>query len=198
MSRLRVAPILAIALSVASAVLLSSAGPATGQTSGGYPILDSFNRPDEDPLSGNGNWAQTDAGTWPTPMRLSGNVATRGTASSASYWTQASFAGGEGSVWARSGGLSSAGAPGVSIALYKEVGGSNAADGYEFRRTMGGPFGDRLDRLYRVTNGVRAEIASTGVNGPGTNEPTSTCAGSGIRSRAGRRPTEQAGRFGSP
>ena len=149
MRRLRVAPVLAIALAAASAALLSSASPATGQVPGGYTVLDNFNRPDEDPLSGGGNWAQTDSGAWPTPMRIASNSATRGANTSASYWTQASFAAGEGSVWARSGNLDAAGAPGVGIALYKEVGGTNAADGYEYRRTMGGPFGDRLDTLYQ-------------------------------------------------
>jgi len=168
MRRLRATPLVAAALALAAAVLLASAAPAIGQVP---PILDNFNRPDEDPLSGGGNWAQTDLGGWPTPMRLVNNSATRGANTSASYWTQASFAGGEGSVWARSGGLDSAGAPGVSIALYREVGGTSTVDGYEFRRTEGGPFGDRIDALWRVTNGAReVQIASTGTNGAGTND----------------------------
>lgn len=165
MNRVRVALVLALAL--ATAALLSSAGPASGQTP---PLLDDFDRPNENPLSGGGNWAQTDSGAWPTPMQLVNNSATRGANTSASYWTQASFAAGEGSLWARSGNLDAAGAPGVGIALYKEVGGTNAADGYEFRRTMGGPFGDRFDRLNRVTNGARTQIASSSVNGPGTSD----------------------------
>jgi RHS repeat-associated protein len=153
-------------LGIALLVLLASAAPA--QTP---PLLDNFNRPDEDPLSGGGNWAQTDSGGWPTPMRLLNNSATRGTNTSASYWTQMSFQGGEGSVWARSGNLGVGGAPGVGIALYKEVGGASAADGYEFRRTAGGAAGSRRDALWRVTNGARVqEIAAIGSNGPGTNE----------------------------
>ena len=142
-------------LGIALLVLLASAAPA--QTP---PLLDNFNRPDEDPLSGGGNWAQTDSGGWPTPMRLLNNSATRGTNTSASYWTQMSFQGGEGSVWARSGNLGVGGAPGVGIALYKEVGGASAADGYEFRRTAGGAAGSRRDAardVRRVDHGCAGD-----------------------------------------
>jgi len=163
MNRFRANPFVVAALAVA--VILMTAPLAATQTP---PLLDDFNRPDENPLSGGGNWAQTDLGAWPTPMQLVNNSATRGANTSASYWTQLSFVGGEGSVWARSGNLGVAGAPGVGVALYKEVGGSNTVDGYEFRRTTGGPFGDRNDTLNRVTNGARTQIAGTGANGPGT------------------------------
>jgi RHS repeat-associated protein len=58
----------------------------------------------------------------------------------------------------------------VSIALLKEVGGTNTADGYEFRRTMGGPFGDRHDSLRRIDNGAPTQLAITSANGPGTSQ----------------------------
>lgn len=67
MNRLRVAPLATLILVLTSTALLSGAIPALGQTA---PILDDFNRPDENPLSGGGNWAQTDFGAWPTPPAL--------------------------------------------------------------------------------------------------------------------------------
>jgi len=169
MSRMRVAPVLAVALALATAALLSSAGPATGQVSGGYPILDNFNRADEDPLSGGGNWAQTDLGVW-NAMRLGSYAARRSTSgTSASYWTQDSFAGGTGSVWAKWDGIGPYTAR-VSIALYKDVGGSNAVDGYEFARDRGLFFGNERDywRIWRFDNGVRSAspLATTAQNPP--------------------------------
>jgi RHS repeat-associated protein len=154
MNRPRATPIAAAALALAATLLLASATPATGQAP---PILDDFNRPNEDPLSGGGNWAQTDAGVW-LPMRLVSNTARRNASgSSASYWTQQSFAGGTGSVWAKWGLLSDPGA--ASLGLYKEVGGTNAIDGYEFRRQQTGITGNDTYVLARVTNGARTQIA---------------------------------------
>jgi hypothetical protein len=88
-NRPRPASLAVLVLFLAAVALLSSAIPASGQPP---PILDNFNRADENPLSGGGNWAQTDLGAWPTPMRLLNNSATRaiGNTTSASYWTQAS------------------------------------------------------------------------------------------------------------
>jgi RHS repeat-associated protein len=164
MNRLRATPIVAAALVLAATLLLVSAAPAA-PTALSYDVLDDFNRADEDPLSGGGDWAQTDSGTWPTPMRLVTNAARRGGNTSASYWTQDSFAGGTGSVWAKWGGIGDQ--SGVSIALYKDVGGASAVDGYELRREVAGIVENDYYILRRVDNGVRQNPALAGVeNGP--------------------------------
>jgi|GEM_PF-2749284 len=159
MHRLVATLLLAVSLTLASSLLVASASPiARAQAVGGpdMPILDDFNRPDEDPLSGGGNWARTDLGVW-NAMRLVSNAARRSASgTSASYWTQASFAGGTGSVWAKWGSLGSA--TRASIALYREVGGTNAVDGYEFAREVAGAADNDYYLLYRVTNGARTSL----------------------------------------
>jgi RHS repeat-associated protein len=134
------------------------------------PILDTFNRANEDPLSGGGNWARADTGSVWLAMRLVDNAARRSTSgSSMSYWTQSSFTAGTGSVWAKWGTL--ADPIGVSVALLKDVGGANAVDGYELRREVTGITGNDFYRLYSVTNANRTQIASTASNAPVTAYP---------------------------
>ena len=152
MNRLRVAPLAALVLVLAAAVLLSGALPASGQTP---PILDTFNRMDEDPLSGGGNWARASLSTW-FDARLVGNKATHSASGMGmSYWTQDSYPGGAGSVWATYGNLYQAGGNRASVLLLKDVGGSGSIDGYEFTREVFGAAQNCGWLLYRMDNGVR-------------------------------------------
>lgn len=66
-------------------------------------ILDDFNRPDEDPLSGGGNWAQMAPGAGRDPMRLHNNSASSHepatTGIEYSYWTPTIFPEGDIEIW---------------------------------------------------------------------------------------------------
>jgi RHS repeat-associated protein len=163
MNRLRTTPIVAAALALAACILLASAGPATGQVP---PILDTFNRANEDPLSGGGNWARAQQNTW-FDMRIVGSVATHSASgSSMSYWTQQSFPGGAGSVWGKYGNTDQGGGNRASLLLIKDVGGTSSIDGYELAREVFGLGQNDAYFLYRITNGARVSpaIAATAQN----------------------------------
>ena len=166
MNRFRATPIVAAALALAACVLLASAAPA--QTP---PVLDNFNRPNEDPLSGGGNWARAQQNTW-FDMRIVGNVATHSASgSSMSYWTQNAFAAGEGSVWGKYGNTDQGGGNRVSLLLLKDVGGTSSIDGYELAREVFGLGQNDAYFLNRMTNGVRTQIAGTPQNPPSASWP---------------------------
>jgi RHS repeat-associated protein len=151
-NRLRIAPLVAFVVVLAGAAVLTGPRPASGQTP---PVLDNFNRADEDPLSGGGNWARASLSTW-FAARLAGNRATHSASgSSMSYWTAESYPGGEGSVWATYGNLYQAGGNRASVLLLKDVGGSGSIDGYEFTREVFGAAQNCGWFLYRMDNGVR-------------------------------------------
>jgi hypothetical protein len=122
---------------------------------------DDFNRADEDPLSGGGNWAQTDSGVF-TPMVIKSNAATHqsGGPSSMSHWTPTTYDGDAAEAWgARTGG----GAGGIAwgIGLARDVGGSNAMDGYRFRDE------DGSTSLKRFLNGSDSTVLDTGTGTSG-------------------------------
>jgi RHS repeat-associated protein len=159
MRRLRATPTVAAVLTLAAAVLLASAAPATGQVP---PILDNFNRADEDPLSGGGNWARAQQNTW-FDMRIVSNVATHSASGvSMSYWTQQSFPAGSGSVWGKYGNTDAGGGNRASLLLIKDVGGTSSIDGYELAREVFGAGQNDAYFLRRIDNGVRTtELAAT-------------------------------------
>jgi RHS repeat-associated protein len=166
MNRLRTTPIVAAALALAACVLLASAAPA--QTP---PVLDNFNRANEDPLSGGGNWARAQQNTW-FAMRLVGNVATHSASGlSMSYWTQQSFPGGAGSVWGKYGNTDEGGGNRASLLLIKDVGGTSSIDGYELAREVFGLGQNDAYFLYRMTDGARTQIAATAQNPPEASWP---------------------------
>ena len=169
MNRLRATPIVAAALALAAVMLLASAVPATGQVP---PNLDNFNRPNEDPLSGGGNWARAQQNTW-FDMRIVGNVATHSASgSSMSYWTQQSFPGGAGSVWGKYGNTDAGGGNRVSLLLIKDVGGTSSIDGYELAREVFGAGQNDAYFLRRIDNGVRTtQLAATAQNPPSASWP---------------------------
>lgn len=71
----RATPILAAALALLATLLFSSGAPAAPSAPLAdirtTPLLDNFNRANENPLSGGGNWAQTDSGICTTGVRSS-------------------------------------------------------------------------------------------------------------------------------
>lgn len=93
-------------------------------------FLDDFDRADEAPLSGGGNWAFLDS-VWSSPMELVSNEATHDGdfTFSFSYWTPEAWDGDEAEAW---GFATGGGAGGLAwyIGIQKDVGGSNAVDGY--------------------------------------------------------------------
>lgn len=128
------------------------------------PPLDDFNRANEDPLSGGGDWARAQTDTW-FAARLVNNKATNSASgSSYSYWTQDTYAGGEGSVWGVWGNINQCGGNRAGVSLIKDVGGASSIDGYEFIRESVGGANNAYYRLTRMTNGVRTVIADSGQN----------------------------------
>jgi hypothetical protein len=137
-------------------------------------VLDNFNRSNEDPLSGGGNWLDADGtgGTW-TSMRLVSNQATRNASqTSMSYWTQDTFSGGEGSVWAKWTAVAHDGGR-DSVLLLKDVGQSGAIDGFELAREVAGT-GNDYYKLYRMTNGSRTAPTTCTYEAP-SDESTVNC-----------------------
>lgn len=136
-------------------------------------LLDDFQRPDENPLSGGGNWSQTDP-TFSGNMQLVSHGATHqsGGPSGDSYWTTlfTQFGSDEVEVWGypRGGG---AGAAGVAWALdlWQQPGGSGVVDGYRFRNESSG--GGAQFRLYRITNTATATTIG-GSGGFATGNPS--------------------------
>ncbi len=120
----------------------------------GTALLDDFNRADEDPLSGGGNWLQTDT-AFVGPLILRGMAATHRSpgVSGDSFWTPQTFdpAVGQVEVWGCPGG-GGAGAAGVAWALdfWQDAGGSGQVDGYRFRNESSG--GGAGFVIYKVTN----------------------------------------------
>ncbi len=93
MKRSRTTPILAAAL-VLAATLLASAAPAAKSLAldaPTTPILDNFNRPDETPLSGGGNWTGEFSGVTDPLKLVSNEVAGQNSVTSDSYWVAQKF-----------------------------------------------------------------------------------------------------------
>jgi len=81
MNRLRTTPILAALLALLAMLIFSSGAPAApsapldGPTTG---ILDDFERPNENPLSGGGNWAKLNPASSPDLKIVSDGVESTG------------------------------------------------------------------------------------------------------------------------
>ncbi len=121
-------------------------------------VKDNFNRADEDPLSGGGNWARPDLAS--PACILSGNQATRKTANAQDFsqWQPDPLLDGNAAeAWVHMKGNETSGA-GWGVSLFRQCGGTNAADGYLFRIETSNV--NDLYRLYRATNWVFTSIAS--------------------------------------
>jgi hypothetical protein len=160
---------LAIVLVLLSLVATAApAGPQRAQNAPLAPVLDDFNRPNENPLSWGGRWAPTDTGPW-TPLQLLSNKATHqaGSLSSDSHWTAQAFDG-NAEAW---GYATGGGASGIAwaVGLLREVGNSGAADGYRFRievSTGGGTY-----TLRRFNDGVTPQQPLASQSGAPTGNP---------------------------
>lgn len=165
MTRSRTTPILAAALVLAATLLLASAAPAAesaalavGPTT---PILDNFNRADESPLSGGGNWAKVGAPCAPLggggALRIVANrvTVTAGAIGGHSYWTPSFNADQE--AYARIDGVLPTATNEGEYSVYARLtdpGVAGGSDGYAFQ----------LEpvrwRLVEFTNGVCTTLAS--------------------------------------
>lgn len=131
-------------------------------------VLDDFNRADEIPLSGGGNWAEVIPASG-GPLELDNNNAEPGGANSrSSYWTPMTMDNDDCECWAEPvGGNSPSLAWGVG--LYRDPG-TSTGDGYLFRSettTGGGRW-----RMYKLTDGtftqMGAEVTPTALSGGGS------------------------------
>lgn len=119
-------------------------------------VLDDFQRPNEDPLSAGGMWANS--GITADPLRLNNHRADlrAGRSLGGSYWLGGPYSG-DVEIWANPAG---GGAGGIAwgLDLLKQPGATATVDGYRFRqeRSNSGPG----ISIYRVTNGTRTKIAS--------------------------------------
>lgn len=127
-------------------------------------IRDDFNRANEDPLSFGGKWSQTDSGIF-WPLVVKSNEATHKAfqASSDSYWNSESFDNNEAELWAYATGGQASGVA-WALGLFKDVGGSNAIDGYRFRIEVASA--GAAYRLYRFANGTGTTIDSPATAAP--------------------------------
>lgn len=127
-------------------------------------LLDDFNRADENPLSGGGNWAQVDSTTFPNQMRNLSNLAA-GQAFltiSASYWTPGTFTG-DMEVWGQCAG-STDNNEGWILGLFHDVGGAGVVDGY--RAGWFQSVGPDTLQIRRIDNGSTTLISTTNAEIP--------------------------------
>lgn len=133
-------------------------------------FLDDFDRADENPLSGGGNWAQTASGFW-SELELENNQATLQGANtlSSSYWTPTSYSGDDCEVWGIAAG---GGASGMAfrLGLYKDVGVGANLDGYRYGFDIGASGGRHVIR--ELLNGAGSNLAvSADAGGTPTGNP---------------------------
>lgn len=125
------------------------------------PILDRFDRADENPLSGGGNWARLDTNTNNMQL-LSKTVAPNitGALQSGSYWTPETFTDVE--VHALISTVPNAPEMGI-LARIQQPGGAGTWDGYAFM--VGTTAAQPIFRLYRVTNGSASQLGGFAFTG---------------------------------
>lgn len=119
-------------------------------------VLDDFNRADEAPLSGGGNWARSDLSTFGALELLSNQVSHPAAGVSGdSYWTPTTYDGDDAEVWAQGSFTAAAAGLAVAVGLWVGVGGSGTVDGYRLRieTTSTG----RTMVLYEFLNGSGSE-----------------------------------------
>lgn len=87
-------PILAVTLAFAAVALLASASPVRAQAPTGptTPILDDFNRPNENPLSYGGRWTGDYSGLTGPLKLVSNQAAGQSSITTDSYWVAEKFA----------------------------------------------------------------------------------------------------------
>jgi len=122
-------------------------------------VKDDFNRANESPLSGGGNWAQTDTAN-PPMILVSEKVRHTTNDSCFSHWTpDPALNGDDAECWASIIGNEIAGAA-WGVGIFRQVGGTNAADGYLFRIETSNV--SDVYRLWRATDWVFTSIGITG------------------------------------
>ena len=169
MNRLRVTPVLVAALVLVAATLLARAAPAAQSASladiRATPLLDDFDRPNESPLSGGGNWAKADASS--NVIQLLNNQVTLPSQTSIAslfQWAPEAFDG-DVEVWATfRGGLDDGAA--ADLGIVTDAGGTNQMDGYVLRAVN--TFGFAGWQIRKRTNwgGVQV-LAQAGFTGGG-------------------------------
>ena len=165
----RVSSVLAIVLVLVAIPVLASGAPAAGRAALGdirtTPLLDDFDRPDENPLSGSGSWAKADASS--NVIQLVNNqvrLPSQTSILSLYQWAPESLDG-DVEVWATLGGALDDGAA-ADLGIVTEVGGTNQMDGYVLRAVN--TFGFAGWQIRKRTNwgGVQV-LAQAGFSGGG-------------------------------
>lgn len=121
----------------------------------GTSMLDTFDRANENPLSGGGNWATLD-NVFTSVMQISSNVAVSTSGQAASYWTRSQFTDCAASITVTNVAASSASV----FARCQGVGGTSTADGYRLQCSTGLMF------LTTFTNGPNTSIRSLSIRVP--------------------------------
>lgn len=118
-------------------------------------LLDDFNRADENPLSGGGNWAFNQFLS--NQLKLASNTAVGIDASTfqGSYWTPSTFSD-DMEVWGTVSGDAGENNTGWLLGFMKEMDGATTADGYYFQ--IRNPVGAWTADIQRVANDVPTAI----------------------------------------
>jgi RHS repeat-associated protein len=165
MARSLTNPFLAAALVLAALPLVASAATGAERAALDAPttsLLDSFNRPNENPLSGGGNWTKADASS--TAIQLANNRVSLAAGGVARYqWTPAT-SDGDVEVWATYAGAGMDDGAAAELVIVTDVDGSNQLDGYALRAFN--TFGGSGWQIRRLANWSATVIASAPF-GPG-------------------------------
>jgi len=162
----RVSSVVVIVLVLVAIPLLASGAPVADSAVLGdirtTPLLDDFDRANENPLSGGGNWAKADASS--QGIQLLNNKVTLAAGGLARYeWTPAAVDG-DVEVWARYAGAGMDDGAAAELVIVTDVGGSNQVDGYALRAVN--TFGGAGWQIRRLQNWSATVIASAPF-GPG-------------------------------
>ena len=157
----RVSSVLAIVLVLVAIPALATGAPAADRAALGdirtTPLLDDFNRPNENPLSGAGSWAKADASS--QGIQLLNNRVTLAAGGLARYqWTPEGIDG-DVEVWARYAGAGMDDGAAAELVIVTDVGGSNQLDGYALRAVN--TFGGAGWQIRRLQNWSATVVATT-------------------------------------
>ena len=119
-------------------------------------LLDDFNRADENPLSGGGNWAFNQYVS--DPLQLGSNAAIGSVPSNfqGSYWTPGAFSG-DMEVWGTVSGDAGENNSGWLMGFGKDLDSPTTNDGYYFQ--IRNPVGSPHANIFRVDNNVETSLA---------------------------------------
>jgi YD repeat-containing protein len=136
------------------------------------PLLDDFDRPDENPLSQGGNWAQSavGGGSWSAsgfhidaPLRLAGGMAADQPPSGASYngsaWTAQPLPPGDSEVWAVQG-LGTAGNTNEGMGLFLSLQNPTSASWSGYAGRFYDVIGPDLWQIWRIDAGAGTVIGA--------------------------------------